>query len=140
SLSYNDNGLTVLLGAVWLQPRVERVVAEPGGTGDVPLGPVPLTFTVNLDYAPPQWGPWGASLQWNRLSSRVATTDNAVHLPTLDTVAAGIRYHWTMRAKPWNLRLDAFNLTDSRGLHVSDLEVVLPEQGRRIMLTLATDQ
>jgi hypothetical protein len=45
-----------------------------------------------------------------------------------------------MRGKPWNLRLDAFNLTDARGLHVSDLEVVLPEQGRRFMLTLATDQ
>jgi iron complex outermembrane receptor protein len=140
SVSYNNNGLTVLLGGVWLQPRVERVIPEPGATGDVPLGPVPLTFTVNLDYAPPQWGPWGASAQWNRLSSRVATTDNAIYLPALDTLAAGIRYHWTMRAKPWNLRLDAFNLTDSRGLHVSDLEVVLPEQGRRIMLTLATDQ
>jgi iron complex outermembrane recepter protein len=140
SLSYNNNGLTLLLGGVLLQPRVDRVMSEPGATGDVPLGPVPLTFTVNVDYAPPQWGPWGASVQWNRLSSRVATTDNAIYLPALNTVAGGVRYHWVMRGKPWNLRLDAFNLTDARGLHVSDLEVVLPEQGRRFMLTLATDQ
>jgi iron complex outermembrane receptor protein len=140
SLSYNNNGLTVLLGGVLLQPRVDRVIQEPGATGNVPLGPVPLTFTANLDLAPPQWGPWGASVQWNRLSSRVATTDNAVYLPPLNTIAAGVRYHWTMRAKPWNLRLDAYNLTDARGLHLSELEVVLPEQGRRLMLTLATDQ
>jgi len=140
SLSYNNRGLTVLLGGVYLQPRVERSLPEPGASGDVPLGPVPLTLTINLDYAPPQWGPWGASLQWNRLSSRVATSDNAVYLPALNTLAAGMRYRWTLRARPWTLRLDGFNLTDTHGMHVSDLLAVLPEQGRRVMLTLATDQ
>jgi iron complex outermembrane recepter protein len=140
SLSYNDRGLTVLIGGVLLQPRVDRSIPEPGATGDVPLGPVPLTLTANLDFAPPQWGPWAASLQWNRLSPRVATSDNAVDLPALGTLAAGIRYRWTLRGSPWTVRLDGFNLTDAHGLHVSDLEAVLPEEGRRFMLTLATDQ
>ena len=140
SLSYNDNGLTVLIGGVLLQPRVTRTVAEPGATGDVPLGPVPLTLTANLDYAPPQWGPWAASVQLNRFSSRVATTDNSIYLPALTALSAGIRFHWTARARPWTLRFDGFNLTDARGMHVTDLEAVLPEQGRRFMLTLATDQ
>jgi iron complex outermembrane receptor protein len=140
SLSYNNAGLTVLLGGVFIQPRVTREIAESGATGDVPLGPVPLTVTANVDYAPPRWGPWAASLQWNRLSSRVATTDNSIYLPALSTLAAGVRYHWTLRSRPWTLRLDGFNLTDSRGLHVSNLDVVLPEQRRRFMLTLATDQ
>lgn len=140
SLSYNDNGLTVLVGGVLLQPRVDRTLPEPGATGNVPLGPVPLTLTTNLDYAPPQWGPWGASVQLNRLSSRVATSDNVVYLPALTTVEAGIRLRWTLRGSPWTLRLDGFNLTNAQGLHVTDLEAVLPEQGRRIMLTLATDQ
>jgi iron complex outermembrane receptor protein len=140
SLSYNDNGLTVLVGGVFIQPQVQRSIPEPGATGDVPLGPVPLTLTANLDYAPPQWGPWRASLQLNRLSPRVATTDNAIDLPALTTAAAGVRYHWTLRARPWTLRLDAFNLTDARGLHLSSLESVLPEEGRRFMLTLVTDQ
>jgi iron complex outermembrane recepter protein len=142
SLSYNNaGGLTVLLGGVLLQPRVDRIIIpEPGATGNLPLGPVPLTVTANVDYAPPRWGPWAASLQWNRLSSRVATTDNSIYLPALATLAAGIRYHWTLRSRPWTVRLDGFNLTDARGLHVSSLDVVLPEQRRRFMLTLATDQ
>jgi iron complex outermembrane recepter protein len=140
SLSYNDGGLTVLAGGVRLQPRVSRTIPEPGATGNVPLGPVPLTATANVDYAPPRWGPWAASMQWNRLSSRVETTDNAIYLPALATLAAGVRYHWTLRSRPWTVRLDGFNLTDARGLHVSSLYVVLPEQGRRFMLTLATDQ
>jgi iron complex outermembrane receptor protein len=140
SLSYSDAGLTVLVGGVRLQPQVTRLIPEPGATGDVPLGPVPLTVTANVDYAPPRWGPWAASLQWNRLSSRVATADDGIYLPALSTLAAGVRYHWTLRSRPWTLRLDGFNLTDARGLHVTNLEVVLPEQGRRFMLTLATDQ
>jgi iron complex outermembrane recepter protein len=140
SLSYSDGGLTLLLGGVFLQPRVTRVIPEPGATGDVPLGPVPLTVTANVDYAPPRWGPWAASLQWNRLSSRVATTDNSIYLPALATLSAGVRYHWTLRSRPWTVRLDGFNLTDARGLHVSALDVVLPEPRRRYMLTLATDQ
>jgi iron complex outermembrane receptor protein len=140
SLSYNDAGLTVLLGGVLLRPRVTRTIPELGASGDIPLGPVPLTVTANVDYAPARWGPWAASLQINRLSSRVATTDNSIYLPGLATVAAGLRYHWTLRSRPWSLRLDGYNLTDAHGLHVTNLEVVLPEQRRRFMLTLATDQ
>lgn len=140
SLSYSDGGLTVLVGGVLLQPRVSRTIPEPGATGNVPLGPVPLTVTANVDYAPPGWGPWAASLQWNRLSSRLETTDNATYLPALATLAAGIRCHWTLRSRPWTVRLDGFNLTDARGLHISSLYTVLPELGRRVMLTLATDQ
>jgi iron complex outermembrane recepter protein len=141
SFSYsNDAGLTVLLGGVLLQPRVDRVIPEPGATGNVPLGPVPLTVTANVDYAPPRWGPWAASLQWNRLSSRLATTDNSIYLPALATLAAGVRYHWTVRSSPWTARIDGFNLTDAHGLHVSSLDEVLPEPRRRFMLTLATDQ
>ena len=140
SLSYNDGGLTVLAGGVYLRPRVDRVIPEPGATGNVPLGPVPLTVTANVDYAPPRWGPWAASLQWNRLSSRVATADNSIYLPAFSTLEAGVRYHWTLRSRPWSVRLDGFNLTDTHGLHVSSLYVVLPEQGRRFMLTIATDQ
>lgn len=141
SLSYHDDGgLTALLGGVLLQSRVDRVIPEPGATGNVPLGPVPLTVTANLDYGPPRWGPWAASLQWNRLASRVATTDNSIYLPVLATLDAGVRYHWTLRSRPWTARLDGFNLTDARGLHVSSLDTVLPEQGRRFMLTIATDQ
>jgi iron complex outermembrane recepter protein len=139
SLSFNDRGLTVLVGGVLLQPRVDRVIPEPGATGNIPLGPVPLTLTANVDYAPPRWGPWAASLQWSRLSPRVSTTDNANYLPALATLEAGVRYHWTLQSHPWTVRLDGFNLTDARGLHVSSLDVVLPEQSRRFMLTLATD-
>ncbi len=41
----------MLVGGVLLKPRVDRVIPEPGATGNIPLGPVPLTLTANVDYA-----------------------------------------------------------------------------------------
>jgi iron complex outermembrane receptor protein len=139
SLSYSNAGLTLLAGGVWLRPRVDLTVMQPGATGSEPIGPVPLTLTANLDYAPPSWGPWAASLQWNRLSSRYSTSDDLQRLPPLATVGAGARYQWKLRENSWTLRFDGFNLTNAQGLHVSALGLVLPEQSRHYALTLATD-
>jgi len=139
SLSYTNAGFTVLAGGVSIKPRVDLNVPEPGIIGNEPLGPVPLTLTANLDCAPPHWGPWAASLQWNRLSSRYETTDDRLRLPPLATLAAGVRYQWKLRENSWTLRFDAANLTNAQGLHISALDGVVPEQGRRFSLTLAAD-
>jgi len=139
SMSYSDAGLTLLLGGVLLRSHVERVLPEPGATGSVPLGPVPLTLTANADYSPARWHGWGASLQLNRLSARVATTDDLVYLPAFTTLGAGVRYQWLWFTHPWTVRLDGFNLTDAPGLNLSGLEAVLPDLGRRFVLSLATD-
>jgi hypothetical protein len=37
------------------------------------------------------------------------------------------------------VRLEAMNLTDAHGLHLSPLGQVVPEFGRRFMLTVAVD-
>jgi iron complex outermembrane recepter protein len=139
SLTYSGSGLTLVAGGVWLRPRVQRTIPEPGATGDVPLGPVPLVLTTNIDYAPPRWHPWAASLQWNWLSRRVQTADDRYYLPALSTLTAGLRYESKLQGHPCSMRLDIKNLTDARGLHVSQLGLVVPELGRRFLLTLAFD-
>lgn len=139
SLAYGTRGLTVIAGAVWLKPHVDRVLPEPGATGSVPLGPVPLTLSLNLDYAPARFRPFAASLQLGRISSRVATLDNQYTLPPLTTVSAGLRYDSKLRNHPFSVRFDALNLTDARGLHLTQVGQVLPEFGRRFMLSVAID-
>lgn len=139
SLSYSNAGLTVLAGGVWLRPHLDLTIPQPGVIGGEPLGPVPVTLTANFDCAPPQWGPWAASLQWNRLSSRYATSDDRQRLPPLATIGADVRYQWKLRENSWTLRFDVFNLTNAQGLHISALDLVVPEQGRRFALTLAAD-
>jgi iron complex outermembrane recepter protein len=144
SLTYADHGLTLIGGGVWLRPHVEYTRAAPAPSGlappgSVPLGPVPVTLTLNVDYAPPNWHPWAVSLQWNWLSSRVATLDDHYSLPPLATLGAGVRYESKVGKHPWSLRLDGLNLTNTVGLHLSNVGLVTPELGRRFMATFAMD-
>lgn len=138
SLNYANDGLTVLAGGVWIRPQLALSVPQPG-VGSEPLGPVPLTLTADIDYAPPAWGPWAVSLDWKWLSSRDATSDDQQKLPVLATVSAGFRYQWKSGDKSGTLRFDGYNLTNAQGLHISPLYQILPEQGRRFGVTLAVD-
>ena len=139
SITYADRGVTLVAGGVLLKPHVDRVVPEPGATGLVPIGPVPLVLNVNLDCAAASWHPWAASLQWKRLSSRVATNDDQYWLAPLSTLAAGVRYESKLDGHPLSVRLDGTNLTNARGLHLSTVGLVMPELDRRFGITLAVD-
>ena len=139
SLTYARDGVTLVAGGVLLRPHVERKLAEPGATGLVPLGPVPLTLTANLDCAPARWQPWAGSLQWNFLSARAATSDDRNWLPAFSTLSAGLRYQSRFREHPLAVRFDATNLGNSRGLRLSPLGMVTPDLGRRFVLSVAVD-
>jgi iron complex outermembrane receptor protein len=132
-------GLTVIAGAVWLRPQVERRAAATGPTGDIPVGPVPGTINVNVDYAPGDWRGWGTSLQWKWLSARVSTSDDRYHLPPLNTLNVGVRYTTRLLAHPWSLRLDIDNVTNTRGLALGTDFSVVPNLPRNYTLTVAAD-
>jgi len=132
-------GLTVIAGAVWLRPEVERRGAGIGATGPVPIGPVPGTINVNVDYAPGKWRGWGTSLQWKWLSARVSTNDDRFRLPPLNTVNVGVRYTTKLLAHPWSMRFDIGNVTNTRGLALGTDYSVVPNLPRNYTLTVATD-
>jgi iron complex outermembrane receptor protein len=139
SVTYAHDGIKLVAGGVLLKPHVERRVAEPGATGLVPLGPVPLTLTANLDYAPARWHPWAASLHWNYLAARVVTSDDRYWAPRFTTISAGVRYESAARGHPLTVRLEAVNLADARGQRVTPLEQVMPDLGRRLAVSIAID-
>jgi len=132
-------GLTVVAGAVWLRPEVQRQVPELGGNGPVPVGPVPRTVNVNVDYAPRNWQGWGTSLQWTSLSSRVETSDDRYRLPPLRTLNIGVRYLFKPNKRSFSARLDVGNVTNARGLTLTSYYLVTPQLLRNYMVTLAAD-
>lgn len=134
-----SQGLTVIAGAVWLRPQVEQRAGGLGPAGEVPIGPVPGTINVNLDYAPGKWRGWGTSLQWKWLSARVATSDDRYRLPALNTLNVGIRYTTKLLAHPWSMRLDVGNVTNTRGLSLGTDFSVVPNLPRNYTLTVAAD-
>jgi iron complex outermembrane receptor protein len=132
------DGLKVVAGVVLLRPEVNQLTPA-GGTGTVPVGPVPRTININVDYAPARWGGWAAALQWTSLSSRVVTNNDQVELPPLSLLNVGVRYKIRLFNRPCSARLDVANVTDETGLTISSLYLVVPELRRNYTLTLATD-
>jgi iron complex outermembrane receptor protein len=133
------DGLKVVAGLVLLRPEVNQQTPALGGTRTVPVGPVPRTINVNVDYAPDRWGHWATSLQWTSMSSRVVTNNDQVELPPLSMLNIGVRYRVRLFNRPCSARLDVANVTDETGLTVSALYLVVPVLRRNYTLTLATD-
>jgi iron complex outermembrane recepter protein len=138
TLSTRD-GFKVVAGVVLLKPEVNQPTSGSGGIGTVPVGPVPRTINVNVDYAPARWGRWAAVLQWTSLSSRVVTNNDQVELPPLSALNVGVRYRLRLFNRPCSARLDVANVTDETGLTISSLYQVVPALRRNYTLTLATD-
>jgi iron complex outermembrane receptor protein len=135
-----SNGLTLIAGGVWLRPEVGRHFAELGGSsGAVPIGPVPGTANVNMDFAPKDWRGWGASMQWTWWSSRVETSDDRYRLPAYSTVNIGMRYLSKVSGHPWSARLDIGNVTNTPGLTLSSVYTATPQLPRNYTLTVAAD-
>jgi iron complex outermembrane receptor protein len=133
------DGLTIVAGLVLLRPEVERNVPTSGGAGTVPVGPVPRTINVNVDYAPTDWGHWAAALQWTSLSSRVVTFNDQIELPPLSTLTVSARYSLRLFNRPCSARLDVANVTNETGLTVGSFYAVFPILRRSYTLTLAAD-
>ena len=133
------DGLKVVAGLVLLRPEVERQVPASRGAGTVPVGPVPRTINVNVDYAPARWGRWAAALQWTSLSSRVVTNNDQIELPPLSALNVSVRYTIRLFNRPCSARLDVANVTNETGLTISSLYAVFPLLRRNYTLTLATD-
>jgi len=132
-------GLTVVGGAVWLWPEVDRQVPQLGASGSVPVGPVPGTINANVDYAPGIVLGWGASLQWTWLSARVETSDDRYKLPPVGTLNVGVRYMFRVLTRPCSVRLDVGDVTNAAALTLSTVYLAVPQLRRTYTLTLAAD-
>lgn len=130
------NGLTTLLGAVWLRPSLLLDAGIADAHAGVPLGVTPLLLDANLDYAPARWGPWAAGAHLRRTSSRPV---GQAWLPAYYDVSLSVRYRATLFGRGCAVRLDADDLNDARDFKVNSVGSVLPEQGRRLVLTLTAD-
>jgi len=132
-------GFTAVVGACWLRPEVTRKFSELGGSGSIPVGPIPRVINVNVDYAPSFWRGWGISLQWTSLSSRVATANDDHLLAPFATWNLTARYDFSILKQRYAARLEVDNVTNTTGLTLSTAFAAFSQPRRNYMLTLTAD-
>ena len=90
-------GLTVVAGAVLIDPRVSGDPVDRGIVGPVPIGPSPLIGMVDLQYGPASWHGFSVDGQLSYGSAQVASVDNALKVPAWTQLSLGARYSFKIR-------------------------------------------
>lgn len=109
-------GLTVVAGAVLMQPRVTGDAVALGRVGRRPLGQPSQLLTLATQYALP--GVEGVQLTLNvtHRGTRAADTRNLVTLPARAIIDAGVRWRLDLGDNPALLRVQLQNLTNAYDL------------------------
>jgi iron complex outermembrane receptor protein len=131
--------LTVVAGAVLLQARISGPLVTGGTIGQVPLGRYPHIIRLNAEYGPAAWRGLSVDGQVEKLSSRVASTDNALRLPARTTLNLGARYRFKAWETPATLRFQTLNLTNVYGWNIGATGLFEPNERRRFSVNLAMD-
>ena len=132
-------GLTVVGGAVLLQPRVSGDAVDRGLIGRVPLGPRERFALLTLQYQPLSWNGFGVDGQITNNSGQVARPDNAFRVGGLTQLNLGMRYNFKVGDVPASLRAQTQNVTNAFAWNVNTSGAFSPRSPRRFFVTLAAD-
>ena len=132
-------GLTVVGGAVLLQPRVSGDAVDRGIVGRIPLGPRERFALITLQYQPVSWGGLGIDGQVTNNGGQVARTDNRLRVGGITQLNLGARYNFKLADVPASLRAQMQNVTNAFTWNVSNSGSFSPRSPRRFYVTLAAD-
>ena len=134
------DGLRVVAGAVLLQARLSGTLVDQGLLGRVPIGRTPRFTRLDVEYGPKSWNGLSFDVQADNRSSRIASADNLVRLPSRTILSLGGHYRFEVADVPASLRFQVRNVFDtfSWDINISQLNYQ-PEEQRRYLMTLAVD-
>jgi iron complex outermembrane receptor protein len=133
------DGLTVVGGAVLLQPRLSGDPVNRGVVGPIPVGPPPRFALLSLQYGPTFWAGWSIDGQIQNGSAQVAHADGQVSVPAWTQYNLGARYIFRMWGSPASFRAQALNITNAYSWGVNPNSSFYVRSPRRFQLTLAVD-
>lgn len=106
-------GLTIVAGAVLMQPRVTGPAVALGRVGKRPLGQPSRLLTLAAQYAIAGIEGLALTLNVTNRGTRAADTRNLVELPARSILDAGFRWRFDLGASPALLRVQLLNLTNA---------------------------
>lgn len=107
-----SENLTVLAGAVLMDPQVSGPAVESGALGRKPVGQTDRLLRLNADYQLPFAG-WTVDLGATHYGERVASRNGRSRTPAYTLVDVGARYRFQLAGKPASVRAQVLNLTDT---------------------------
>ena len=132
-------GVYVVAGNLLLDPTVEGEEVDAGLIGRRPVGQTRRLTIVSVDYQLP--GIPGASVNASAQSvaSRVASRDNRLSIPARSVLDVGARYSFAIGSSPATISARVGNVFNTFGWRTNPSEVFVPNNQRRLTVTLAAD-
>lgn len=133
------SGLSMVAGAVFLDPIVTGDAVEDGRLGRRPIGRTRTLVDASLDWTPA--GQKAASLDLRLLyeGSRTADTRNLFAIPARATIDIGGRYRFKFGKSPATLRVKLANATNVYGWRVFGGGGFKPNAPRRLSVSITAD-
>lgn len=131
--------LSVVAGAVLMEPRVTGAAVEAGRVGDQPVGQTDRILKTNLDYRLRSLPALSFDVAVSNYGARVASSDNRSSVPGYTNIDLGARYRLTFGATKATLRLQALNVTDVFTWNVIGNNSFRLTDGRRYAALLYVD-
>ncbi len=132
-------GLTIVAGAVLLQPRVTGPAVTSGRFGREPLGPFPRVLRLNMQYGPKAWAGFSLDGQIENLSARYGNLANTSRVPGFTAGHFGARYAFRLGATAATLRVQMRNVTNVFAWNLGPTGTYFPIDRRRVQVSLAAD-
>ena len=131
--------MNMVIGAVYLRPRVTGQAVDEGRLGEKPIGRTSLTVDANLDYRLPHMPALSFDMHLLYEGKKVANAANSATLPAQAVIDLGARYRTKIGGIPTLVRLQAKNVTDVFGWKVSGGGGYALLPGRRLAAVLTMD-
>jgi iron complex outermembrane receptor protein len=131
--------VSLVAGAVLMQPRVTGEAVEQGRVGKRPLGQPERILRANLEYRPPALIGVSLDVAVSNHGRRAASRDNSVYLNDYTLIDIGARYRFKVADNPAMLRVQVSNLTDAYVWSVLGGNSFGLTDRRRAAATLAVD-
>lgn len=133
-------GLSVVAGALLLDPRISGEAVNAGLIGIRPVGIVRKRGIANFDWRfKGGTSPWSVDIALEAFSSRIANAANTLSAPPRQNINLGTRYRFHVDGHPVLFRAQAQNLFNDYGWQVSSSGGFTYSNGRTYMAQLVMD-
>jgi iron complex outermembrane recepter protein len=132
-------GLTVVAGALLLDPKISGSEVDAKLIGPRPVGSYTRHSILNLDWKPKPTGPWSFDLAFDSYSAATGNAANKFTAPPRQTLALGTRYRFQLGSAKLLLRAQVQNVFDEFSWRVSSSGGFTPNTPRTVQINLAAD-